>query len=86
MEKPWQLYILRCADGTLYTGIAVDAEKRLAMHRSGRGAKYTKGRGPLELVYSEACGTRGDALRREAAIKHLPRAKKLRLVEKKEVL
>ena len=86
MEKPWQLYILRCADGTLYTGIAVDAEKRLAMHRSGRGAKYTKGRGPLELVYSEACGTRGDALRREAAIKRLPRAKKLRLIEKKEVL
>ena len=84
MEKSWQLYILRCADGTLYTGIAVDAEKRLAMHRSGRGAKYTKGRGPLELVYSEACETRGDALRREAAIKRLPRAKKLRLI--KEVL
>ena len=69
---------------TLYTGMTDDPERRLAAHRSGHGAKYTRGRGPLELVYSEACGTRGDALRREAAIKRLPRAKKLRLI--KEVL
>ena len=82
----WWVYILRCGDGTLYTGMTDDPERRLAAHRSGHGAKYTRGRGPLELVYSEACGTRGDALRREAAIKRLPRAKKLRLVEKKEVL
>ena len=75
----WWVYILRCGDGTLYTGMTDDPERRLAAHRSGHGAKYTRGRGPLELVYSEACGTRGDALRREAAIKHLPRAKKLRL-------
>ena len=78
------VYILRCGDGTLYTGMTDDPERRLAAHRSGHGAKYTRGRGPLELVYSEACGTRGDALRREAAIKRLPRAKKLRLI--KEVL
>ena len=71
----WWVYILRCGDGTLYTGMTDDPV---------RGAKYTRGRGPLELVYSEACGTRGDALRREAAIKRLPRAKKLRLI--KEVL
>ena len=80
----WWVYILRCGDGTLYTGMTDDPERRLAAHRSGHGAKYTRGRGPLELVYSEACGTRGDALRREAAIKRLPRAKKLRLI--KEVL
>ena len=80
------VYMLRCKDGSLYTGWTNDLEHRLAMHNSGRGAKYTRGRGPLELVYSEACGTRGDALRREAAIKRLPRAKKLRLIEKKEVL
>ena len=82
----WWVYILRCGDGTLYTGMTDDPERRLAAHRSGHGAKYTRGRGPLELVYSEACETRGDALRREAAIKRLPRAKKLRLIEKKEVL
>ena len=70
----WWVYILRCGDGTLYTGMTDDPERRLAAHRSGHGAKYTRGRGPLELVYSEA------------AIKRLPRAKKLRLVEKKEVL
>ena len=81
----WWVYILRCGDGTLYTGMTDDPERRLAAHR-GHGAKYTRGRGPLELVYSEACGTRGDALRREAAIKRLPRAKKLRLIEKNEVL
>ena len=74
----WWVYILRCGDGTLYTGMTDDPERRLAAHRSGHGAKYTRGRGPLELVYSEACGTRGDALKR------LPRAKKLRLI--KEVL
>ena len=68
----WWVYILRCGDGTLYTGMTDDPERRLAAHCSGHGAKYTRGRGPLELVYSEACGTRGDALRREAAIKRLP--------------
>lgn len=83
MEKSWQLYILRCADGTLYTGIAVDAEKRLAMHRSGRGAKYTKGRGPLEMVYLEECGSHSDALRRELAVKKLTRAQKEALLQKR---
>ena len=55
MENEWELYILRCGDGTLYTGIARDADKRLAMHRSGKGAKYTRGRGPLTLCYREIC-------------------------------
>lgn len=76
MEKNWQLYILRCGDGTLYTGIAVDALRRLEMHRSGKGAKYTRGRGPLEMVYCEDCGSHSDALRREIAVKQLPRAEK----------
>lgn len=80
MEKPWQLYILRCGDGTLYTGIAVDARKRLEMHRSGKGAKYTRGRGPLELVYVEQCGDHPAALRRELEVKKLSRAEKEALI------
>lgn len=80
MEKCWQLYILRCGDGTLYTGIAVDAQKRLAMHQSGTGAKYTRGRGPLELQYQEECGTHSDALKRELAVKALTRQEKELLV------
>ena len=55
MEDKWELYILLCGDGTLYTGIARDAEKRLKLHESGKGAKYTRGRGPLRLVYRESC-------------------------------
>lgn len=80
MEKTWQLYILRCGDGTLYTGIAVDAQKRLAMHRSGKGAKYTRGRGPLQMVYCENCPTHSDALRRELEIKRLSKEEKEQLI------
>ena len=79
MEKIWYLYILRCGDGSLYTGITTDVEKRLEAHRTGTGAKYTRGRSPLELVYRETCGTHSDALRREAAIKALPRVEKEKL-------
>lgn len=79
MDKIWKLYILRCGDGTLYTGITTDVESRLNAHRSGKGAKYTRGRLPLELVYSEECGTHSDALKRELAIKALPREEKERL-------
>lgn len=78
----WYLYILRCGDGTLYTGITTDVERRLEAHRSGKGAKYTRGRGPLELVYTEKCGDHSDALRRELEIKALPREEKLKLIEK----
>ena len=81
MDKVWLLYILRCGDGTLYTGIAVDVQARLQMHRSGKGAKYTRGRGPLELVYTEVCGTRSDALRRELEVKALTTMEKRRLFE-----
>lgn len=80
MESVWHLYILRCADDTLYTGITTDVEKRLEAHSSGTGAKYTRGRGPLTLVYREACGTHSDALKREIAVKRLTRAQKLLLI------
>lgn len=80
MESTWKLYILRCGDGSLYTGITVDVEKRLAAHRSGKGAKYTRGRGPLELVYSEDCGSHSEALRRELEIKRLTREEKETLI------
>lgn len=72
----WHVYILRCGDGSLYTGIARDVEARLAQHASGRGARYTRGRGPLALVHVEAAANRSEALRREAAIRRLGRAGK----------
>lgn len=78
----WYLYILRCGDGSLYTGITTDVQRRLEAHRAGRGAKYTRGRGPLELVYREACGTHSDALKRELEIKRLPREEKEKLLPK----
>ncbi len=77
MAACWFLYVLRCGDGTLYTGIALDVEARLEAHRAGRGARYTKGRGPLELVHREAAGSRSAALKAERAFKALPRAGKL---------
>ena len=80
----WYLYILRCKDDSLYTGITTDVEKRLEAHRSGKGAKYTRGRGPLELVYKEECGDHSEALRREAEIKRLPREEKLKLIHNPE--
>ena len=76
----WWVYILRCGDGTLYTGMTDDPERRLAAHRSGHGAKYTRGRGPLELLYTEQCPDRSAALRREYAIKQLSREEKLHLI------
>ena len=81
MESIWYLYILKCKDGTLYTGITTDVEKRLEAHRSGRGAKYTRGRAPLELVYRETCGSHSDALKREHQIKALSREDKQKLIE-----
>ena len=77
----WTVYMLKCADGTLYTGIAKDLKSRIAQHEAGLGAKYTRGRKPLELVYTEATATRGDALKRERQIKALDRTSKLELVD-----
>lgn len=82
MEKVWMLYILECGDGTLYTGITDDVPRRLAAHRSGKGAKYTRGRSPLILRYQEECGSYSEALKREYAVKRLSRAAKLELCEK----
>lgn len=79
--KQWCVYILRCKDGTLYTGSTDDFPKRLEAHRQGKGAKYTRGRAPLEPVYLEPCPDRSTALKREYAIKQLPRQEKLRLAE-----
>ena len=81
MDSLWYLYILRCKDGSLYTGITTDVEKRLEAHRSGKGAKYTRGRAPLELVHREACGTHSQALKRELAVKAMTRTEKLRMLE-----
>lgn len=80
MENSWKLYILRCGDGSLYTGITTDVGKRLETHRSGKGAKYTRGRGPLELVYSEDCGDHSAALKREMGIKALTKTQKEALI------
>ena len=80
MEAIWYLYILRCGDGSLYTGITTDVQRRLAEHRSGKGAKYTRGWGPLELQYQEECGTHSDALKRELAVKALTRLEKEALI------
>lgn len=82
MDQNWNVYILRCGDGSLYTGISTDVQRRLAEHRSGKGAKYTRSRGPLELVYQEECPDKSAALKRELEIKALPRAEKLKLIEK----
>lgn len=82
MENTWKVYILRCGDGSLYTGITTNVEKRLETHRSGKGAKYTRGRGPLEVVYTEECTDHSAALKREYAIKLLSREEKERLIGK----
>jgi predicted GIY-YIG superfamily endonuclease len=82
----WYVYVLRCGDGTLYAGIARDVAARLAAHASGRGARYTRGRGPLEVLATRACTSQGSALRLELAVKRLPRAEKLALVGSPERL
>jgi putative endonuclease len=75
----WHVYLLECADGTLYCGVTNDITKRLAVHNGGKGARYTRGRLPVRLLWVEAHVTKGDALRRELAVKALPRAAKLLL-------
>jgi len=75
------VYMLRCGDGSLYTGIAADPEKRLEVHRRGKGAKYTRSHLPVELVYREEAADRPAALRRELTVKRLARAEKLRLID-----
>lgn len=82
MEQSWSVYMLRCADGTLYTGVTNDVEKRVVAHNTSQtGAKYTKARRPVVLVYTETGFTRGEALSREAALRKLPRQTKLSLLK-----
>ena len=76
----WYVYILRCGDGSLYTGSTEDVPRRLAAHRSGKGAKYTRGRGTLELVFTQQVEDKSAALRREAQIKKLRRGEKEKLI------
>ena len=77
---PWTVYILECADKTLYAGITNDLEKRLAQHAKGTGAKYTRGRDPYKVIYTELKRTKSSALKREVEIKSLTRKQKLDLV------
>ena len=79
--RDWSLYVIKCRDGSLYTGIAVDVARRFADHQQNRGAKYLRGRGPLQLVFQKRVGARSLALRIEQRVKKLPRRKKIRLIE-----
>jgi putative endonuclease len=77
----WYVYILRCRDGSLYTGIATDVERRIADHLANKGAKYLRGRGPLKLVFTKKVGKKGQALKVERKVKRLPRHQKKALIK-----
>ncbi|MCL1090210.1 GIY-YIG nuclease family protein [Shewanella profunda] len=83
VSPQWFLYLVRCANGHLYTGVTTDVARRFSEHQSGgiKSAKYLRGKGPLTLMYQETVGSRGDALRREIAVKKLSRSQKLVLIE-----
>lgn len=82
MVKNWVVYILRCHDNSLYTGITTDVERRLHEHNHGnRAAKYTRSRRPVKLVYQQVCGSRAEAARAEYRIRNLARSHKLQLIE-----
>ena len=78
--KPWFVYIIKCSDDTLYTGIAVDVATRIAKHNKGEGAKYTRSRFPVKLVWSKKCKNESIARKKEWQIKQLSRIKKLELI------
>jgi putative endonuclease len=78
------VYVVRCADGTLYTGYTTDVERRVAEHNAGTGAKYTRGRRPVTLVHTEAFASKSAAMRREYAVKQMRRRRKLRLIRADE--
>jgi putative endonuclease len=82
----WFVYIARCADATLYVGVALDVSARIAAHDAGRGARYTRGRGPLDVLATRRCATKGDALRLELALKRLSREEKLAVAGSKRKL
>jgi putative endonuclease len=76
----WSLYILKCGDGSFYTGVTNDLDRRLRAHRDGKASRFTRARRPVELVYTEECGSRSQALSRECAVKSLTRPKKEALI------
>ena len=78
----WFVYILQCADGSLYTGITTNVIRRISEHEAGIGARYTKGRGPFQLTYQKPCKNRAEASKLEMSIKSLSRTKKLALISK----
>lgn len=80
----WYLYLIRVKNGGLYTGIATDVERRLSEHAAGgkKGAKYLRGRGPLQLVFRQKIGSRSQALKAEAAVKKMPKAQKEKLIRR----
>ena len=82
----WYVYMLRCRDGSLYTGYTDDVTRRIAVHSSGKGAKYTRSRLPVTLVYQEECADKSAALKREHAIKQLSKLQKEALILKKETV
>jgi len=88
MSRRWSVYVVRCRDGALYTGIATDVRRRIAEHarRRGKGAKSLRGRGPLHLVFQRVIGSRGLALRVERTIKKLPKARKEELIVQEVVV
>jgi putative endonuclease len=83
---PWFVYLARCSDGTLYAGIARDVRARIARHNAGKGARYTRGRGPLRVLVTGRCASKGDALRLELAIKRLARDQKLAIAASRRKL
>lgn len=80
MAKDWSCYLLECADGTYYAGVAPEVEERLRKHNAGRGAKYTRGRRPVRLVWSHPCGSYAKARALEAHLKSCSRQKKRQLI------
>jgi len=79
----WSLYILKCCDGSFYTGITNNLDRRLKMHQDGKASRYTRTRGPVEMLYSETCSDRSSALIRECEVKEWPRVKKAALITRK---
>ena len=84
MAKSYFVYIVECADGTYYTGYTTEVERRVAEHNAGKGARYTSGRGPVEVIHTETYDQRSDAMKREHAIKQLCRSKKEELIDKSD--
>ena len=83
MSAMWKVYMVRCSDGSLYTGITTDIKRRLKEHNNKKGSRITRTKTPVKLVYSQVCKNRSEALQRECAIKSLPRDKKLLLIRKR---